>query len=100
MTTKPLTLNQTILRDAIVAHYIETGRYCTTAEIATKLAWSKSKVRELLGRQRDDAPLAGLGTAVRRVAGVTRSHIVTVYGPTLAHLRSLLIQAMLSATSA
>jgi len=51
MTTTLLTPNQITLRAAIVAHYLETGHDCTVKEIAAKLAWSESKVRNALNNE-------------------------------------------------
>lgn len=106
MTTKPLTPTQETLRDAIVAHYLETGNDCTVKEIATKLQWSESKVRKLL----NDAH--GFCVEGLRVSEESRTsysthytmfahgaHRVAVYGPTRAYLRGLL-NASLSARKA
>lgn len=106
MTTKPLTPAQETLRDAIVAHYLETGNDCTVKEIAARLTWSESKVRKLL----NDAH--GFCVEGLHVSEETRTsysthytmfaqgaHKVAVYGPTRRYLRELL-NATLSARKA
>lgn len=102
MNTKPHAVPGTTaaegeLARAITAHYLETGKDCTVAEIAARLEWSESKVRKVLAgcggapagchTYKDSAP--SYSTAYRNFQ--SGAHVVWKYGPSRETLRTLVL---------
>lgn len=96
MATPTLTENQVTLRAAVTEHYLETGKAADTSQLSERLTWSAAKVRRVLADGLD-----GVWSEDERRASYSRNyrseqsgtHRVVVYGPTLDHLRSLLLEA-------
>lgn len=87
------------IRDAVVAHYLETGKAVDTADLAERLGWSVAKVRRVIND--NHGSVLGISPFQDERASYSKSyrgmqagsHRVWVYQPTLLHMRELLLAA-------
>jgi len=92
-----MTAEQTAVRDAIVAMFLETGEDVTVKVIAARLGWTETKVRRHLtgasgfvveGIQRHEEGRVSHSKDYRGFE--VGAHKVFVYGPTRAFLRGMI----------
>jgi hypothetical protein len=106
-TTKPKKNdeNAVLIRDAVVAHYLETGGDIDAQGLAARLGWSATKVRKVINDNHGSVP--GVHPYEDQRHSYSRnfpdmaigSHKVWVYRPQLSYLRELLLAARGAAES-
>lgn len=96
---KTLSPTETAIRDAVVAHYLETCKPADAKDLAARLGWSVGKVRRIIA---DECHGAASGTHAEQdhrashsrnypSMGPVGAHRVWVYYPSLAHLRDIIL---------